>query len=749
VMEFRVLGSLQVCADGVEVTPSAPKLRGVLAFLVFRHNQVIPVTTLIDELWGEDPPRSALSTLQTYMYKLRKLLDEAGGGDMLVTKPTGYLAAIPPEGIDVCRFERYVAEGRHAFDQGDALRASEILSRALSMWRGPALADVATGERLSAHVIGIEECRLVALELRLEADLRLGRHRELVSELKELASTHPLHEALHAMLMVALSRSGRRIEALDTYQLFRRTLVDELGLEPGPMLRNLQSALLSDDALPEYLSGSGRAAPDSQEADMTTEVGARALRQREEGPREPPESSSKSGQGMLAVIGTGPPRPPAPAVAQGQAAQVTQPERQAGAGAQVAAWSVRPTDGGTAAATAWPGIELGLTGFVAPAQLPRDISDFAGRDEVLGRIGGMLAPPAESDGTAAGVVVLTGMPGVGKSVLAVRAAHQARGAFPDGQLYADLGRSGGKPADPGSVLGNFLWAAGMPEENLPMTLAERGKLFRSWTAGRRMLILLDDAVSGSQVRPLLPADAGCRVLVTSRHSMAELPGIDLVELNPMDLTEGLELLENIVGRQRLRQDPATAKELVQPCAGLPLAIRAVGSWLASTRAWPLKKVATRLRGSRGFLDGPGLSGIDVLGSFESSYRWLATPDQAGFRLLSLLGDQDFTAATAALLLGYDVTAAEAHLSRLVECHLLSVASSHSSGEVRYRYHKLAHIYASACLRGVLENTTVPATATGTCRGAASPALAVRSAAPTAASLPRRRAASGWCHGRPR
>jgi DNA-binding SARP family transcriptional activator/Mrp family chromosome partitioning ATPase len=637
-MEFRVLGSFEVCAGGVEVTPSAPKLRGVLAFLVFRHNQVLPVGTLIDELWGEDPPRSALPTLQTYMYKLRKLLDVAGGGGVLVTKPTGYLAAIPPEGIDVWRFEQQAVEGRLALDGGDAPRASQILTQALSMWRGPVLADVTAGERLSAHLTRVEESRLGALELRLDADLRLGRHRSLVSELRELTLTHRLHEGFHAMLMVALHRSGRRIEALDTYQLFRRALVSELGVEPGPVLRDLHSALLSDDPSPAYLPGPAQATP-----------GSRPRRPAPGLTPGPPQASTETRSPVPA------PRPPAPAEA-------------------------------------------------TPAQLPRDISDFAGRGEITARLTRMLAHPPDADGTAAGVVVVTGMPGVGKSVLAVRAAHQARATFPDGQLYADLGRSHGQPAHPAAVLGNFLRAAGIPAHQQPPALAERGKLFRSWTAGRRMLILLDDAVSGSQVHPLLPAGPGCRVLVTSRRSMAGLAGVHLMELGPMDPAEGLQLLENIAGPHRLSQDPAAAQDILRPCGGLPLAIRAAATWLACAPAWPLAKIAARLANPATFLTEPGLCGTTILTSFESSYHWLPAPDQGTFRLLSLLGNRHFTAAQAANLLGTDHDTTETCLSRLTECHLLTMTHDNTTGQTRYHYHQLTHTYAQTRLTDTLTDT---------------------------------------------
>jgi DNA-binding SARP family transcriptional activator len=243
-MEFRVLGSLQVVDDTSDLTPSAAKVRAVLAMLVLRHNQIVSTRELIDELWGERPPATALPTLHTYVYKLRKMLG-TNGPATVVTKPYGYLLATSPETIDVYRFERLVADGWSALERDDPEHATETLTQALALWRGPALANLAAGELLSAQITRLEESRLRALQLRLEADLRLGRHRELISELKELIATYPLNEDFYAKLMTALYQVGRRGEALEVYQNLRHILVGQLGLEPSPALCRLQQRLLS------------------------------------------------------------------------------------------------------------------------------------------------------------------------------------------------------------------------------------------------------------------------------------------------------------------------------------------------------------------------------------------------------------------------------------------------------------------------------------------------------------------------
>src|SRR5256884_136994 len=249
IMEFRILGPMEVTAETGDVTPTAPKVRQVLALLLLRCNGLVQTGEFIDELWGESPPRSALSTLQTYVYKLRKILvDEARGGEeMLLTKPSGYILRASREGVDVGWFERRAEEGARFLEDSEPERAAIALAQALSVWRGPALADVSAGELLGAYATRLEESRMRALELRIEADLQLGRHHSIVGELKMLTATHRLHEGLHAKLMLALHRSGRRYEALNVYRQLREVLIEDLGLEPSPALNRIHRALLASD----------------------------------------------------------------------------------------------------------------------------------------------------------------------------------------------------------------------------------------------------------------------------------------------------------------------------------------------------------------------------------------------------------------------------------------------------------------------------------------------------------------------
>ncbi|MER7204164.1 hypothetical protein CG723_42160 [Streptomyces sp. CB01635] len=260
-MDIEVLGPLSVREHGISIAPTAPKPRQVLALLALNADHVVPVCTLIEELWDETPPRSARTTLQTYILQLRELIGEAldrGGDeqatakDILVTLPGGYRLETRGGTLDFEELERRAGAGYRAMDAEDYAGAAKRLRDALSLWTGSALADVQAGSQITLEVRRLQETRLCALDQRIEADLRLGRHRELLSELTVLVNQYPMHESLHGQFMLALHRSGRRGEALNVYQRLRATLVRELGLEPSTALGRLQRSILM--AHPEPLA---------------------------------------------------------------------------------------------------------------------------------------------------------------------------------------------------------------------------------------------------------------------------------------------------------------------------------------------------------------------------------------------------------------------------------------------------------------------------------------------------------------
>lgn len=242
-MEFRILGPLEVWDEGREVSVGGRKPRALLAGLLLRPNEIVPADRLIDELWGEDSPEDAAAALRVIVSRLRKALPE----DVLTTRAPGYLIRVEPDELDLHRYERLVDEGRSLLARGLPTDASERLHDALSLWRGPALADFAYESFAQAAIARLEEIRLAAVELRIDADLALGRHDELIGELEALVAEHPLRERLRVYLMTALYRSGRQAEALDAYQDARRGLVDELGIDPSPALQELERAILRQD----------------------------------------------------------------------------------------------------------------------------------------------------------------------------------------------------------------------------------------------------------------------------------------------------------------------------------------------------------------------------------------------------------------------------------------------------------------------------------------------------------------------
>ncbi|MEU9110146.1 Regulatory protein AfsR (plasmid) [Streptomyces xanthophaeus] len=264
-MKIKVLGSLNAEVNGVSIVPTAGKPRQILALLALYPGRVVPVPTLLEEIWGTELPQSGLTTLQTYIHQLRRRLGTAMGPDapgsakdVLVTRYGGYLLQIPPEAVDVHTYESLAAEGQRAFEEGEDGYASKCLREALDLWEGPTLVDVRVGPILDIEVMRLEESRLVTRERRIDADLRLGRHVELIAELTDVIARYPQHEGLHSQAMLALYRAGRQASALDVYRRLRQRLIAELGVEPSPQLQRLHQAILAVDPRLDVMAGPRR-----------------------------------------------------------------------------------------------------------------------------------------------------------------------------------------------------------------------------------------------------------------------------------------------------------------------------------------------------------------------------------------------------------------------------------------------------------------------------------------------------------
>ncbi|MFF3687553.1 BTAD domain-containing putative transcriptional regulator [Streptomyces sp. NPDC002187] len=323
-----------------------------------------------------------------------------------------------------------------------------------------------------------------------------------------------------------------------------------------------------------------------------------------------------------------------------------------------------------------------------PAQLPATVPDFTGRVAFVRELGAQLAT---AEGSVMAVSALAGIGGVGKTTLAVHVAHQARGHFPDGQLYVDLQGAGNRAAEPETVLGAFLRALGTADSAIPDTLDERAALYRSALDGRRVLVLLDNARDAAQIRPLLPGTAGCAALITSRVRMVDLAGAHLVDLDVMSPEEALRLFTRIVGVERVGAERKAALDVVAACGFLPLAIRIAASRLAARRTWTVSVLAAKLADERRRLDELQAGDLAVKATFELGYGQLEPSQARAFRLLGLADGPDISLAAAAAMLDLPLHESEDLLEALVDTSLLE-----SAAPGRYRYHDLVRLYARAC-----------------------------------------------------
>jgi DNA-binding SARP family transcriptional activator len=323
-----------------------------------------------------------------------------------------------------------------------------------------------------------------------------------------------------------------------------------------------------------------------------------------------------------------------------------------------------------------------------PAQLPPAIADFTGRDADIG----LLTDTLRGTGTPV-VTAISGQGGVGKTALAVHVAHRLAARFPGGQLYADLGAELSEPADPARVLGGFLAALGIAGPAVPTALEERTALFRSLLAGRRVLVVLDNASSERQVRPLLPGSPGSAVIVTSRARLTGLESARPLELGVFGAHEATGLLAQIAGAARIAAEPEAAAEIARLCAYVPLAVRIAGARLAGRRHWSLAYLATRLGDERSRLDELSAGDLAVRAGFAVSYSRLPADTRRLFRLLGLLEVTDFAGWVAAALLNVPVDNADRHLEALVDAQLVDVGVPDPGGALRYRCHDLVRLYA--------------------------------------------------------
>jgi DNA-binding SARP family transcriptional activator/Tfp pilus assembly protein PilF len=629
---FRMLGPLEVRTGQEWIGVSAPKWRTVLAVLLLNHGEVVSTDRLIAEVWGERPPSKATNLVSIHVHRLRRLIDDAQGR-ILVTRAPGYQIRLAPGDLDAERFSSLAVAGRSALSGGDGQRAADLLTEALGLWRGQALADVPPSALVSAEADRLEESRIEALELRIQADLACGRQAQVVAEVRRLLADNPIREGLWALLIRALYSSGRQAEALEVYARARQVIADELGVDPSAELQRLYQQILAAEA--------GQQPPDAR-----TQPGA-----------DSPFADSPFAD------------------------------------------SPAESPGGTFQSPG-PAEPLPLV-----AQLPADIPDFTGRAEHVQNLRDLLSGPQRPDSPGAVVVAaVIGTGGLGKTTLAVHAAHLLRVQFPGGQLYANLLGATQHPASPGDVLARFLRDLGMDPSRIPADEEERGAQYRSRLAERRVLIVLDDARDAAQVRPLLPGSASCAVLVTTRSRMPDLAGSRFVDLDVLQLDEARIMFANIVGAGRAEAEPDATNEVLAACAGLPLAIRIAGARLAARGGWTVRSMAARLSNERRRLDELKTGDLAVRACFEVSFSSLPGRNHPNgidpahaFRLLGVWQGLSIGLPAAAALLGQPEEAVADALEVLVDAQLLQ-----SPAPDRYRLHDLLRAYAGD--RAIAEET---------------------------------------------
>jgi tetratricopeptide (TPR) repeat protein len=333
----------------------------------------------------------------------------------------------------------------------------------------------------------------------------------------------------------------------------------------------------------------------------------------------------------------------------------------------------------------------------ALAQLPPDIADFTGRTAVLEQLQGLLERAAAGASRAGAsmviVVAIAGKPGVGKTALALHAAHRLRSRFPDGQLYVNLRGAEAEQLDPAGVLGDLLHALGVADAAIPDGLEARTRLYRSRLADRQVLVLLDNAAAEAQIRPLLPGSARCAVLVTSRARLAGLDAAHLVDLDVLPAEPAMELLAKIAGGARVAAEPEAAQRIVERCGYLPLAIRIAGARLASRPQWRLARLAERLGDEQRRLSELAAGDREVRATFALSYHSQADDLRRAFRLLGLVGGFDFAAWVAAPLMSIDLPQADELVERLADAQLVESMGEDATGQLRYRFHDLLGLFA--------------------------------------------------------
>ncbi|MHC3472894.1 AfsR/SARP family transcriptional regulator [Streptomyces sp. 7R007] len=666
---FGLLGSpVLYDGQGAVRTIGSPKIRALLAALLLEPGRVVSVASLKDALWGGAPPASAQASLHNHVARLRRLLDDP---ERLRAVPPGYVLRVERGDVDVDLFERHFAAARGAHAARNWERVVRECTAALGWWRDAPLAGLPADFGGLAFSQRLHEARLLLLEWRYDAELALDGTRPdaLVPQLAALAAEHPLREAYHRQLMLALHRAGRQAEALAVHRDLRTRLVEELGVEPGAAVREAHVEVLRGvPAAPGGIPAAGGSS--DGDADGCCEAGdLRGVGRLHGDPGVHGDPGSHGGHdspdgydhsdghdhpgGRDSRHHPGPIPPPT---------------------------SPKPP---------------------RPAQLPPPPAHFTGRTaaftDLCAALGALTAAPLTATPLAPAqppaVAVISGMAGVGKSALALHAAHALAERFADGQLYVNLhgATPGMTPLTPDQALTALLRDLGADPRRHPEHPDAKAALLRSLLAPTRTLLVLDDAANAAQVRPLLPAGAGCAVIVTSRSPLTALDGVRRFPLAPLSDEESAALLRAVSGRDGLD----AGHPLVALTGRLPLALRVVAARLAARRALTPDVLAGQLAAGERRLSHLEYDDLSVRRSLSVAHEALAASDREAdrdaARLLHAIGALDlptYGAPLLARLTGTGEQRAEAALDRLLDVALLQ-----ETAYGRYAPHDLVRDFA--------------------------------------------------------
>ncbi|MER5983189.1 BTAD domain-containing putative transcriptional regulator [Streptomyces sp. NPDC001787] len=666
-LSFKLLGPLEISANGETIRVSSARQRAVLATLLLSPDRTVSVAALTEAVWQGTPPTTARNQIAICITTLRKIFREkASVKDLIETRHPGYILHSRNSYIDLQDLSESVARARLTSAHDERVdEATALFEHSLALWRGPVLEGL-TGDRIDDTVTQLSEFRLDINEEYAALQLRLGGHHSVITRLTALVKEHPLREQARAHLMHAHHLAGRRAEALQVYREGRRALVDELGIEPGPALQEVHQRILQDaNELEGFTSQPAPAARRPPAASHTAPASAQTAA-RTSAPASVPS----------APLATAPPLRPAP-------------------GRQSAVPAAAPHPAAPDPVPAPAGHTHGVA-VAVPAQLPLPVTAFTGRLPEIDVLDALL--PDAGDRGPLSVAVISGVSGIGKSALAAHWANRVAERFPDGQLFIDVHgyHEFDQPLSPMSVLDQSLRGLGVPSAQIPAHLQERSALYRSLLNNRKLLIILDDVRSFTQIQPLLPGRGQCFVLITSRDPLDELTSdyaAVRIHLKLMTPDEADSMLATVIGAERVATDPASAARLVDLCGRLPLALRIAAGRLATRPHWSLRQLTSRLEDRYRRLDVLSPNDGGVRAGFWLSYRELS-PDAARlYRRLGLLPVTTFAAWTAAAVLDVDIDEAEDLLEQLVDAQLLEVSTIVPGAPVRFRFQELLRLFA--------------------------------------------------------